>query len=135
VIFNIWKLSTLWLASRILSLVCHGNRQWIFAFFHLITIFFIDELKEHVTLIKGTCNPKYNKCSELRNVYCITCHDFYIVLRSFSKCLSRITELLWRLTFWIFYLARCDVHYRQLLGQWKENNLYSLKREMHTCWI
>ena len=36
-------------------------------------------------------------------------HSYYLILRSFSKCLRRITEPLWRLTFWAFQLGRCDV--------------------------
>ena len=42
----------------------------------------------------------------LSNVYCITCHNFYLILISFSKSLRRITEPLGRLTFWAFHW--CD---------------------------
>ena len=45
---------------------------------------------------------------KLSNVYCITCHILYLTLRSFCKCLRRITEPLWRLTFWAYHLWRCD---------------------------
>ena len=43
------------------------------------------------------------------NVCYITCHHFYLILISFRTCLRRITEPLWRLTFWAFHLGRCDV--------------------------
>ena len=62
---------------------------------------FIDEssLREHVTL--NITNTHIIK-------QCLL-YYFYIILRSYSKCLRRITEPLWRLTFWTFHLGLCDV--------------------------
>ena len=61
----------------------------------------VSVLKEHATLSIKMLKPP-------SSVYCITCHIFYsyLILRSFSKCLRRITDPLWSLTFWAFYLKR-----------------------------
>jgi len=59
-------------------------------------------LKEH-----ATGNKKMLK--HVNHVYRISFRNFYLNLKSFSKCLRRLTERLWELTFWSFCLHGCDV--------------------------
>jgi len=57
----------------------------------------IREVKEHATISIKMLKP-------LNSVYCIICHYFYLILRSFSNRLRIITKPLWRLTFWTYHL-------------------------------